>query len=274
MELIDKEIRQEGGNFPGRELAGVGKFCLRYGIRLSNQDDLTKKIISWFSERYGRRLGLPFPIGESTILIRKEPYKISFPMCFGTQLFECDPSNFKGTPSQNETNSFPTSINILNFIEGMTEGYAKALSHSELQEVFSSYMSLFEAMIEIEAARNTPFVTEAKSDLKASVAHLFDHPISYGLSKWASLQATEKFIKAFIQNKGIPPPEKGRDAHNLTKLAEIAEPLGLSSLKQSDLDKIQCTAGVRYGQEYVTCLEAFEAHQSAFQICAQISPQL
>src|ERR1044071_6419514 len=57
-------------------------------------------------------------------------------------------------------------------------------------------------MNEIDSISETELVKETIGDIDASVAHLFANQRQFGLSKWASLQATEKIIKAFISQKG------------------------------------------------------------------------
>jgi HEPN domain-containing protein len=108
---------------------------------------------------------------------------------------------------------------------------------------------------------------QSLSDLLASSNHLFDSPLNYGLSKWASLQAAEKFIKDFIVAKGGAAPKH----HNLKQLAAIAESHGLHKILENWLDDIQCSAEVRYGGISVTVQEAIEAQYATLQVCEHIA---
>lgn len=88
-----------------------------------------------------------------------------------------------------------------------------------------------------------------------------------GLSKWASLQAAEKFLKAYITQKGATAPF----SHDLQRLATLAESHGLPSILHAELGKVQCSADVRYGRIPVTKQEAVEAHHVAIGICAEVA---
>lgn len=118
-----------------------------------------------------------------------------------------------------------------------------------------------------EVSDSNVLMSQATSDLNASTSHLFTNPPNYGLSKWASLQAAEKFIKAFITSKGGTPPRH----HRLTELAQIAESHGLAKMPDQWLDDVQCSAEVRYGGIPVTAQEAIEAQYGALQICEHIA---
>jgi hypothetical protein len=125
-------------------------------------------------------------------------------------------------------------------------------------------------MLDIDEVSGSTFVTQAKADIKVTLSHLFSSPPNYGLSKWSSLQAVEKFIKAYIERRGNTPPF----SHDLARLATDAELLGLPTVPRTDLAKIQCSADVRYGQIPVGLNEAVEAHQTAISVCAEISKNL
>jgi len=113
-------------------------------------------------------------------------------------------------------------------------------------------------------------IQQAKGDIDASVTHIFSNPPQYGLSKWSSLQATEKIIKAYIEEKNNNFPF----SHDLKKLAGEAKDLGLRGIPDSLLDLIQCSAGVRYGNPIVNLNEAIQAHQACLDICLGVARQI
>ena len=90
------------------------------------------------------------------------------------------------------------------------------------------------------------------------------------LSKWGSLQAVEKFLKAFISSKGVTFPH----SHNLQALANLAEASGLPTLSSTNIANVQCSAGVRYGGIVVLQTDAVEAYYSAIDICGQIAANM
>jgi hypothetical protein len=81
----------------------------------------------------------------------------------------------------------------------------------------------------------------------------------FGESKWASLQAAEKILKATIEFEGA----KFRFGHELATLCEQLDGLGITCEWASLISKIQCSAGIRYGEVTCTRNEAVEAHQAS-----------
>jgi hypothetical protein len=270
MESIDEELRTQNMPIFGREVEGWSKFCARYSVTLTNVDPLTIEIWNWFRTRYGDKLKIDFSIGQLAILIRGDLFKIRFPLIYGVAEFICDPKYF-GISHQKRTNvGVPPTLNVLDFVEGLTEQYANNLTFDELQNIFDLYKFGFESMLDIDEISGSTFITQAKADINATLSHLFDSLPNYGLSKWSSLQAVEKFIKAYIERKGNTPPF----SHDLVRLTADAELLGLPTVSRTDLAKIQCPADVRYGQVLVSLIEAIEAHQAAIGVCAKISKNL
>jgi hypothetical protein len=131
----------------------------------------------------------------------------------------------------------------------------------------NAFLLGFDARNKIESISESEFVKEAIGDIHVSVTHLFATPPQYGLSKWSSLQAVEKLLKAFIHQQG----GQVERIHKLEKLSEAAESLRLPPVPRSLLDKIQCPAGVRYGEIDVTPIEAVDAHHAALAICSGIA---
>ncbi len=270
LESIDEELRNQNVPIFGREIEGWSKFCARYGVTLTNVDPITIEIWNWFRTRYGDKLKVDPSIGQLAILIRGDLFKVRFPLIYGTAEFICDPTYWGISHQKRIDAGVPTTLNVLDFVEGLTEQYANNLTFGELQNIFDLYKFGFEAMLDIDEVSGSTFATQAKADIKATLSHLFSSPPNHGLSKWSSLQAVEKFIKAYIERRGNTPPF----SHDLARLAAEAELLGLPTISCDDLAKIQCPAGVRYGQVPVSLNEAVEAHQAALSVCAGVSKNL
>ena len=98
--------------------------------------------------------------------------------------------------------------------------------------------------------------------------HILAKPPHYGLSKWSSLQASEKAFKAFLGNKGIVFPK----THNLYKLAELSA--SYVSVSPELIKKIQCQASVRYGKVEVSIYEAYSAHLASIELCGLVVNQI
>jgi hypothetical protein len=271
MESVDEEMRQGEVPVTARALKGWLEISFRFGLRLQfpapqrepregcyTGYDLTIRIFRWFDNRYGERQGID-PTWKMAVLIRGDAYRLTIPLVFGQANVICSVKQF-GTTESNKVatgNVLPV-LNVLDLIEGLTEGYAKSLKHG------------MSAMMSVEAVIRSALVKEAVGDIEASVSNVFSNPPQYGLSKWASLQAAEKLIKAYIAHKG----KTFKQTHILNDLADAAEAEGLRPIPRATLDKIQCSPGVRYGAPAVSLVEAVEAHQAALDVCAGVAEQI
>ncbi|MDQ3813015.1 MAG: HEPN domain-containing protein, partial [Armatimonadota bacterium] len=89
-----------------------------------------------------------------------------------------------------------------------------------------------------------------------SVHHLMEHFPQSGLSKWASLQAVEKTVKAFVRENDT----NAKFGHDLAELFSVANKWGLPKPPQELITIVQCSLGVRYNEPPVSVEEAVRAH--------------
>jgi hypothetical protein len=122
------------------------------------------------------------------------------------------------------------------------------------------------AYVALHAVSDVQFVNEVQGDLDAVVSHLVAHKSQLGLSKWASLQAVEKILKAYIVTKDQTMDVK-KIGHKLGELAVAAENLGLPAIPNGYIADVQCSAGVRYGEVAVSVEEAGIAHLISLEVC-------
>jgi hypothetical protein len=283
MESIDEELRNEHMPIAARPLAGWGKISARFNLGLKlpaldrvpqdgcyTGDDLTIRILHWFDHRYGRRLKKD-PTWKMAIIIRGDAYRMLLPLSYGIMHAMCSPKDFGSTKSNMlGSQAKPPTVNILDLIDGLTEEYAKKLNKEELSDIAALFGLGLRARTEMESVFELDMIPEAIGDLHASVVHLFDDPVQCGLSKWASLQATEKVIKSFLILKKKP---FGKN-HILDGFATAAESVGLRVIPRGLLDKVQCSAGVRYGDSVVNMADAVEAHHACLDICLGVANQI
>ena len=59
--------------------------------------------------------------------------------------------------------------------------------------------------------------------------------------------------------------------HTLEDVALTAESLGLAKIPRESLSRVQCKAGVRYGEISVSEMEAVEAQYAALGICREVA---
>src|ERR1035437_1506201 len=67
MTEIDEKLRQKSDRVPGREILGLAEYCAKFQVTLANNHPTTKRIINWFSQMYGDRLGMDWDFGRTEI---------------------------------------------------------------------------------------------------------------------------------------------------------------------------------------------------------------
>ncbi len=263
---VDTELNMEQIPISSRPLHALRRLAQRLQIPLHfhQNDDVAQYILTWFDKKYGNRLKSVGPLGEVAILIRNDPYRMVIPLLYGQARLIADPQP-KDKPVCVSRDS--VKINVFDCIKDFTLTYAKDLSAIERKELILFLKWGLESFQVIHEVKDTYYVTEAIGDLRSAVDHLFTNPLQCGLSKWSSLQASEKLIKAYIIHKG----GKVQYHHVLDKHLKNAYILGLEKLNQDNVDIVQCDAGVRYGQKGISVQEAIEAHQASLHICASVA---
>ena len=87
-----------------------------------------------------------------------------------------------------------------------------------------------------------------------------------GHSKWASLQAAEKVMKAAIALAGVDYHHK----HDLNKLMEQLQQAGIQGDLTALIADIQCRGGIRYGEEPCNRDDAILAHHASLRIIIKL----
>jgi len=280
MEEIDEVLRSKGILIPHRPLWAVMEVSNRLKIkilafspgtkRIAGQYDtitLGEHINDWYISRYGNRLKLHLGPGSIAIIIKGEPWRLFIPRIYGTIDIYCDPDMKKHQCAPNiVVGKEPVICNVLNCIENFPEGMASILTMDERKQILIFFINSKNCLEGLEKILDIPYVNEAKVDLESSVAYIFTNPPEYGLSKWSSLQFIEKLIKSYLALKNEPVPRH----HNLAEIANGAYNVGLQSLDSSLLERVQCSAGVRYGEIAVTLKEAISSHYAALTLSIKL----
>jgi HEPN domain-containing protein len=283
MESVDEELCKKGLLIFQRPLHAWLNISSRFGLNLVappfkktitegsyKGDDLTNRIRQWFDNKYGDKLKFD-PTWKMAILIRGDAYRMRLPLILGAVVATCSIKNFGKLKSPTiGTNRKLPEVNILNLIDDITKEYIKNLKNEELKSIFDSFRLGNDARCELEALTDNVLIQQAKGDIDAAVSHIFTNPPQYGLSKWSSLQATEKIIKAYIEERN----DKFPFGHDLKMLAEQAKNSGLREIPEIVLSLIQCPAGVRYGDPKVSLVESIQAHQACLDICLGVAKQI
>jgi len=278
IDKIDTELKKRNVPIYGRPIEAAREFAKKLKIEIKlgpncqaipnryDGDSLAGHIYEWYQKRYGERLKINFSPGSAAIIIRGDVWKINTPRVFGVVRLTSDrvldkyPAIKKATFGPN-----PPIYNILRSIEGFPSDLALTLNNSELAHILSFAKYLLDTLhiIEYLRGKKLPLISEAKADYDSAVSYIFMLPPQYGLSKWGSLQFIEKLLKCFLSIKGVGLLK----THELKKLSVLAQENGLPILSKSSIEKVQCSAGVRYGENVFTLEEAVDAHHASLIIC-------
>lgn len=276
LEEIDREMKDSDIPIPARQLQGWLRFSRKFSLGLSSFDPLSDKVMDWFKTIYGNRLNVRFNNIDTVVSVRGDFYRMTIPKIWGSFRVICDPRTvgvYTGTQiAKDEKDPLPVT-NVLDCIKDLTIDYAITFSIEELKNLTDTFITSFSAINYINEVKNIDFIEEARADMIESVNHLIAQKPQYGSSQWSSLQATEKFIKAYIKKQIGELPNKSQH-HNLEKLANKAETLGLKLSSRDELSKIQCSASVRYDSSLVKPSASLDAHYAAIKICSEISQYL
>jgi hypothetical protein len=244
LEEIDEELRRKGIPISYRPIHAMGLAAQRLD---TDYQTIEARVLDWFSSAYGPQVESNFRLlGRMPIILRQELYVMSIiPRITPQPLPEFDWS----------LNAGPQLLKSLS-------GEEKAHIEDKLQLGWTCFSELAPLFCD----RALP--TETTVDLDTSLDQLIRQDgLAYGLSKWASLQAAEKTLKAFLRSRDEDnTPPFTHDIERLHRLAVDQGMLDLSDYRLPEgrlLSLIACTARVRYGEDVVTKDEALSAHYAA-----------
>jgi hypothetical protein len=270
LQEIDAVMSSRGEQIQGRELRGWMAFCARYDLRgLSMFDPLSERVLRWFSARYGERVNLDTDLGHSIVMVRGDILRFRCAGFYGRVLEISCPELMRANFEKISTNG-PVISNVLSLVSGITSTYAASLNPDDRDRLLRTIVKSKIRLARIADAGNYTYVREGRADLRTSVEQLALTDSQFGPSKWSSLQAVEKFLKAYIAQQVAT----FRKVHDLNQLADRAESLGLRRLDRSNLRVVQCPADVRYNSSLVSRDEAVSAHHAAVWACSEIADQL
>ena len=280
MREVDAALQLQGVPIHIREIGAVREVAQRLGVDVPcgpprtpplpgvyEVENLYGHIVEWVRNRYGDRLKIPFANGYSVVLLRGYSWLLRFPVIYGEVTVVCDrdlskqyPSFAINRPGQPQQRAL---INLLRFIQNFPQGLANALTDSELREILS-YFQFGHAFLNVlnSFCRGNQLAMTALSDLNASAKMMTATPPEYGPSRWASLQAAEKFLKYYIENNKASFPR----THALSSLVCQAVRLGLPEIDESVVAAAQCSAQVRYTEQAHSVVEVVAAHRAAMRI--------
>lgn len=280
IEEIDRELSESDMPYHQRPLHAFsqmankidpkGRFDMLQSYKIAEDDfsnnGLCAQVHRWYESRYGDRIKIHPGPGSYILVIKNEPWEVVFPLCYGQNEFTIDANLQRENRSviTSGGNKIP-SVNILWHVKNMTREVASSLSDDERQKILKEYMVGLNAVQSLRSMNGIPYMDQAMNDFDISVSNIFHKYPDYNNSKWASLQFAEKTMKAKLKLEGI---EFKKD-HKLSMLSEKLKSLSIN-IPDQVISNIQCSAGVRYGEQPVTKREAILAVQNALALFVQV----
>mgnify|MGYP001619986534 CR=1 FL=1 len=277
LQKIDADLATEGYTIPQRPMNAVVRigqllklsmpFTDPRGFQHESSENwyITQCIHKWYENRYENRVKQDFSPGLVAIDIRNDVYIVSLPLIFGSVHFYSSAETVNNAKRQ--FSHGPIAYNVLDAIPDLTPSLRAELTREELHYIHS----LFE--LGIELAQLFRFISPkediasiARSDIDTAVNHLSDLRREYALSKWSSLQATEKVLKYVISKQG----GSFKQTHDLSALLSTVRSLGVHVDIDDAIKVIQCSAGIRYGQEKIDERAALDAHHGCLFACREL----
>lgn len=280
MNIINQELIDEGVPIAARQISGFCEACkkLQISMPLSLPErppkdgcfegiELGIRIKQYFEKIYGEKLKIDFSPGSVVVLIEGDIYKINLPKIYGQFILTADPRIIK--TKELKIDGKPA-LNVLAYIEGITDKRAEKLTDDELKEIVELFIKSQNCFELLRTYRGNFLFTEIIGDFSASTQHLVHNHPQIGLSRWSSLQALEKTIKAFTKSKGLD----FKQVHILREIAIEAEKAGLKPLPRTLLDIVQCSPSIRYESSDQTIKKAVAAQHVAIDLCFEIVQQI
>ena len=270
MHEIDCELAASGHDIPVRPIRALGRVSDRFGISLSipqphpradkifvQNRSLSERILGWYKDQYGERLKVDHSLGRMVLKLDEDVWTLRFPLILGSAKFIV--STMKIRNDDHVSRNGPAHCNVVELIEGMTAARMRTLSDSQLENIFELFSLGIRAFAILEGTSENKLIWSARADIMATTTLLTSRPPPYGESKWASLQAAEKVMKAIIALQGV----KFSHTHKLKTLAQELSQAGIQGEWAPFIKAIQCSPGIRYGEVSCSQDEAITAHHAS-----------
>jgi hypothetical protein len=270
MREVDAALVAAGQPIPNRPIHAIREISLRYQVPVPMPADparlptwlhpfapLSAAINDWYERVYGDRLKVDMTPGRTAAILDGDLSLLVVPRLYGTVHFELS-RTFRPRPT---TARGPAICNIVQLVKGLTPAKAALLSDGSLQCLGEAFGRALPALYTLENTEHE-LVRAARGDVATAVSCLMAPVSGFGPSKWASLQAAEKILKAALALASAPYSR----THNLADLGLAVREAGIPFDKPALLNAIQCSAGIRYGEEACDLSQALAAHHASLEV--------
>lgn len=271
---IDNQLAKKGIPISARPLHAVMEFGKKHKISLplaagpsivpdkdlpypKENEKYTEFIHNWYDEVYGDRTKHDFSPGKIVLMIQNTPWQMNIPLVYGGIIPVMDISLEDKGSNKISSKGLPE-FNILTCIQNITKDFANRLNKPELTYIYKRFMIALDVCHDLKNRHGAKYMSQAHSDLLASVEHIMRGKPDFGQSIWSTLQFTEKYAKSLLTHHDIEFPY----SHSMKKLLDL-----LPTQEEHDyskfIEKIQCSHRVRYGEEKSNLTQAINAHEKA-----------
>lgn len=269
MREIDATLAKQGYGIAARPMMAGREISLKFGVEfpvfppgprapseLRRYAPLSKKVHEWFEATYADRLSIDLSPGRMVIEIDGDLYVLRYPRFWGQGEFV---NSRRFLPKGKLELSRPFRLNVVELIDDITEVKAGHISYAALQSIFDWFPIGLRVFYDLETNSEIELLRIARSDIDTAVDKLMDRGSRYSDSKWSSLQAVEKCLKAAISQEG----KIYKWEHGLQGLAKQLADCGIDAGSPELLDSVQTRGGIRYGDISCTRDEALAAHHAS-----------
>lgn len=206
LQEIDNLLAERGIPISARPIHAIIEFGKKHKISMpitiskhlqsvlpypKEHEKYTSYIHKWYDEKYGERVKHNYSPGKLALLIKNTPWQMTLPLVYGAIIPIMDVT-LKSIPQNISRGSIQ--FNILTCIENMTQNSARDLNETELKYIFTRFITGMDVCNDLSERHNKQFISEAHSDLLASVDYLMRGKPECGQSRWSTLQFCEKNI--------------------------------------------------------------------------------
>lgn len=271
--VIDRRLASAHVAIPWRPTTALGEVSKQFSLPLPVTEPrngskhesaelwpISARIFDWYEKRYGDRLKLDFSPGRMVVLVEEDLWVLRLPRIYGSAEIVV---SREIQPRQSDPKGRPLRFNVVEALEEMPQHRVAALQDAELAHIHEKFILGMQAFSVLEGtASQHELIRSALADVAAAVEHLMATPPQFGLSKWSSLQASEKALKAAIELAG----GAYSSTHVLSTLTKQAVASGIINRWNDLIPHIQCSPGIRYGDEKCDRDDAVRAHYASLAI--------
>lgn len=284
---IDEKLKRAGVPIKRRPIEGLRQAAIELDTELIggplntgpipgnySGQSLSAHIFQWFTRRYGERLKIDSSVGSAIFIEQGDPWLVSFPLMGGRIFLECnshlgDRGHTIGGPAIPANRTYPK-LNVLDRIIDLPKIQARAFEEKRGSEFLVWFADLHRFFLELNLrALSDPLARAIQYDLSIAAQLICRSDEQYSQARWHALQAAEKSLKRFIAEAG----DDYSYTHRLNQLLKHANRLGLPAISEQIVDDVQCSAGLRYGEEVSSVENAIKSQQQALVIARYCLPQ-